>query len=307
MPHIQSITLRQLRAFIVVAETMRFVAAAERLHLSQSALSTLIRELEEALGAKLFDRNTRMVQLTDIGRGFLPVATKMLADLDHAAMQVHELIELKRGRVTVACATLLASVVMPELIDLYHKEKPGIKVVVLDVPEEDIRDRVRAGEADLGMGTTLLPERELDERVIVQDDYGVIFPSGHRLEAAKEVRWRELAEESWAMLRVGSPTRTVVDGVAGGLDRPWIVQVEASYITTLLGMVGAGLGISAIPLLLYRLADPEKVHWRALVSPRRTRQIVIFSRAGQELSPAALHFSDFAAAVVPKSSLMKRA
>src|SRR5512132_793945 len=111
-----NVTLRQLRAFVNVAQFGVFTAAAERLHVTQSALSVMIRGLETELGLRLFDRTTRMVELTDAGREFYPIAEKTLEDLSSAVAHSRELADIKRGRVTIAATTLISSILLPRAV-----------------------------------------------------------------------------------------------------------------------------------------------------------------------------------------------
>ena len=111
-----NITLRQLRAFIAVARSGSFTLAAESLFITQSALSGLIKELEQSLGVRLFDRSTRRIQLSDIGRGIYPLIDKILADLDGVLDEVANLKALKKGVVRVAAPQLMACTLLPEVI-----------------------------------------------------------------------------------------------------------------------------------------------------------------------------------------------
>src|SRR6188474_1876769 len=111
-----NVTLRQLRAFIAVAEAEHFTRAADKLGLSQSSVSTLVRELETHLGLRLFDRHTRMLKLTLAGAEILPLARKAMADLDSVLGSSSQLKTLGRGRVSVAAATLQAALLMPRFI-----------------------------------------------------------------------------------------------------------------------------------------------------------------------------------------------
>ena len=111
-----NLTLRQVRAFIAVAELAHFTRAGERLGLSQSSVSTLVRELEDNLGLRLFDRHTRMLRLTQAGAEVLPLARKALADLDRAFGSSQDLRSLGRGRVKVAAASLQAALLLPRVI-----------------------------------------------------------------------------------------------------------------------------------------------------------------------------------------------
>src|SRR5512146_1724896 len=101
-----NITLRQLQAFVAVAGAGGFTGAAEHLHVAQSVVSILVKELEAELGIRLFDRTTRRVELTEAGREFQANAQRLIADLDHAVRQTQDLVERKRGRIAVAAPPL---------------------------------------------------------------------------------------------------------------------------------------------------------------------------------------------------------
>jgi len=114
-----NVTLRQLRAFIAVAEAQHFTRAGERLALSQSSVSTLVRELEQNLGLRLFDRHTRMLRLTQAGAEMLPLARRAMDDLDRVLCSASELSTLGRGRVSIAAASLQAALLLPRFICHY--------------------------------------------------------------------------------------------------------------------------------------------------------------------------------------------
>jgi DNA-binding transcriptional LysR family regulator len=115
-----NLTLRQLRAFAAVAETGSFTAAAQQLHLTQSALSVLVRELEREMGVQLLDRHTRRVQLTEAGREFLPSVHRLLGDLTTAVAGVTDLRDKKKGVLRLAAPQLMACTLMPRVIAVYR-------------------------------------------------------------------------------------------------------------------------------------------------------------------------------------------
>ena len=134
----RNLTLRQLRAFAAVAEQGSFTAAAARLHLTQSALSVLVRELERELGARLFDRHTRRVLLTEAGRELLPYATRVLADLEQAASSVAGLSDKSRGWLRLAMPQLMASTLGARAIAAFHRQHPGIAIELHDTPPDQL-------------------------------------------------------------------------------------------------------------------------------------------------------------------------
>ena len=119
------VTLRQLRAFVAVVETASFSDAAKAMHLSQAALSGLIRELESRVGVRLLDRNTRSVSPSVVGEAFEPMARRVLSSLDEALESVTNLKELRRGVVRVAAPEPLSCTLVPDLIASYGSAHPG--------------------------------------------------------------------------------------------------------------------------------------------------------------------------------------
>jgi DNA-binding transcriptional LysR family regulator len=137
-----NVTLRQLRAFVAVAETGSFTAASRRLHLTPSALSLLVKELENTLAVRMFERSTRRTALTAAGLEFLPLARKVLEDLDRALSSARDLQQKKRGVVRVACTPLYAAVLMPDLIARHRRRFPGVEILVLDSLNQQALQRV---------------------------------------------------------------------------------------------------------------------------------------------------------------------
>jgi DNA-binding transcriptional LysR family regulator len=128
------VTLRQLRAFMAVVETGSFSEAAKSMHLSQAALSGLIKELETRVGVRLLDRDTRSVALSTVGEAFEPMVGRVLAGLDDALDSLTNLKELRRGVVRVAAPEPLSCTLLPELIATYNSSHPGVDIRFEDVP-----------------------------------------------------------------------------------------------------------------------------------------------------------------------------
>ena len=147
-----NLTLRQLRAFAAVAETGSFTAAAATLHLTQSALSVLVRELEREMGVQLFDRHTRRVLLSEAGREFQPSVQRLLADLAGAVAGVTDLRDKKKGVLRLAAPQLMACTLMPRVIAAYRERYPGLDVRLADTLPEHLLAGVLSGEVELAVG-----------------------------------------------------------------------------------------------------------------------------------------------------------
>lgn len=288
-----NVTLRQLQAFVAVAQHGQFALAANRLHVTPSALSMLIRQLEEQTGARLFDRHTRMVRLTEIGTEFLPVARKVLADLDSALSQSRELSALRRGRVSLATSTVLAATVMPEAIRRFGARWPGITVVLRDVVEQDIKRLLRAGDVDIGVGTALHADADVDEETLLSDRLVALLPHDHALASRREISWRELAAQPLIALAQGSPLRALADQALAAADAAAQPAYEVGFSSTVISMVAAGLGVAALPVNARQLTPKVRIAVRPLVRPVVPRRVCLFKPRDRGLSPAAEAFRTF--------------
>jgi len=285
-----NITLRQLRAFVAVADTGAFARAAEHLHLAPSGLSTLVRELEDQLGLKLFFRSTRVVHLTQAGSEFLPLAKKTLHDLEAAVAASRSLAEVKRGRVSIAASIVVAATLLPWALRGFAEKYPGIQCVVKDGFEEAIRDQVRRGEVDLGVGTLMQGEPGLDQTILYQDHLVALVADGHPLADKGAVTWRDLASFPLICLSARSPSRVLADAAFQNAGVAVTPAFEASFSSTVISMVAAGLGVAALPVNVRQVSRRVGVQARLLVNPTVQRQLGVFARSDAELSPAAQAF-----------------
>ena len=188
-----NVTLRQLHAFIAVAQTGSFTLAAERLFVTQSALSGLIRELESSLGLRLFDRSTRRLRLSVIGQELYPQIEKILHDLEGVVSEAGNLKALQRGKVRIAVPQLLACTLLPQVMADFKALHPGVQLRMVDCAVESVMARVFSGEVDVGIG----PERETNSDIEAAElftlPFMVVLPKGHPLAAQEQVLWQDLS------------------------------------------------------------------------------------------------------------------
>ncbi|MBL8377564.1 MAG: LysR family transcriptional regulator [Burkholderiales bacterium] len=287
------LTLRQLRAFVAVAQHGRFALAAQSLHLTQSALSMLVRQLEGALAVRVFDRHTRMVQLTAAGREFLPVAQKTLADLDAAQKSARDLATHRRGRVSVATNVVVSATIMPSAIRQFVAEYPGIEVVLRDVPEQHIRASVRERSVDFGIGTVNESEADLVETPLFRDRLTLICAVDHPLTARRSVRWRELASHPTIVLAASNPLRALADAALARAGVRLQPAYEVSFSSTAISLAAAGLGVATLPVNARQLSAALPVAVRELVAPTVRREVAIFHLREYTPTPATTVFAEF--------------
>jgi len=287
-----NITLRQLQAFKTVAEFGSFTRAAERLKVAQPALSLNIRELEQELKVRLFDRTTRRVELTEAGREFLQSADKLLADLERAVRDAQDLSERKRGRVRVAAPPLLAAMIVPAAVAEYNAAFPGIDVGLIDARNDQILEKLRAGEADCAIGTFDEHEDGIRSETLTQDSLAVFFAPTSPLSNLKRVRWRDLHDQKLIMLTRDSNVRVLVDRALELAGHPNAKPLhEVSQMTTAVMLVEAGLGVAVLPTYVWSFARDRNIASRTLIDPQVTRPISLIYSDNRSLSPAAEGFS----------------
>lgn len=287
-----NVTLRQLRAFVAVAEAHHFTRAADKLQLSQSTVSTLVRELEENLGLRLFDRHTRMLRLTPAGSEILPLARKALADLDSVIGSSDQLKTLGRGRVSVAASSLQAALMLPHLLREYALQYPGVKINLYDVSQLEVLEMVRAGEVDFGIGTESGSQHDLIARPLTHDAFMAVMPIDHPLMRKRDVTWRDLKDAPLIGPRQGNPLREQLDFALAREGITLTNVFEISVPLTILGMVESGLGIGILTSTGRRLALAMGLAARKITGPVINREISLLFHAERSLSPAAQNFRD---------------
>jgi DNA-binding transcriptional LysR family regulator len=288
-----NLTLKQVRAFLAVAQAGSFTAAANRLHLTQSAVSVLITELEAVFGLRLFDRTTRLVRLTDAGREFHPVAQKVMAELEGAVSSSRELAAQKRGRVAVAATPLMSSVLLPRAIARYAQLQPGVRVVLHDALAGQVQPKVRDGEVDFGIGTFERSGRELVAEPLMTDTLVLACAADHPLARRRQVAWRALAGHPFVALTRDNSVGQLIAQALGGAGVDLHPAYEVSHLWTVLGMVDAGLGVAVLPSYADAIAQLYRIRLIRLVEPSVRRETSFVTRRGITLSPAAAGFQAF--------------
>lgn len=288
-----NVTLRQLRAFVLVGRLGSFTKAAQALHVTQSALSLLIRELESVIGTRLFDRTTRNVSLTSAGGEFFASTRRMLDDLEHAIGNVDKLIAKERGRVVIAAPLVLSSTLLPPIVAAFRTEFPGIELVLNDSLPGEVLPQVKTGTADLGIGTFSGSEEGLQRVFLFKEALVAVFPASHAFASAIRLTWRDLAKVPILALRRGSVFRDLAERGAAAAGAVLNPAFEADYVGSLMGLADAGLGVAIVPGYATALADPSRLRWRRLEKPVVEREVLMVHRVGPALSPAAEAFSAF--------------
>jgi LysR family transcriptional regulator, carnitine catabolism transcriptional activator len=237
------INFRQLRAFILIAETSSFTRTSEKLHVSQPALSYIIRKLEETIGLQLLARNTRSVELTPAGEHFLPQAQAMLRDMENAVRDARETLNLNRGSIRLAALPTAAASFLPEIIAAFMREYPGVQVSLRDGRAGEVSHWVQSGEVDIGI--TSRPEDlsglEFDA---LMDDNLVLLVRRDALAGSSDERWQSLP---YIALTPDTSIRPLADAALALLGVKAECSWEVAHMSTAAALVRAGLGFTLLP------------------------------------------------------------
>jgi DNA-binding transcriptional LysR family regulator len=257
--------LRQLRYFAVVADTLNFHRAAERLNISQPPLTVAIRKLEEELGARLFDRESRGVRLTEAGRAALPVV--------HATLKQAESVReaVKRGRdgttgiLSVGFVGSATTAVLPRIIPTFRKSYPGVDLRLNEMTSVSIADALTEGRIDVGLvRLPLMDASDLDIGVIERDRLVVALSAAHPMAWRSTLALADLAEEQHIVHGPVSVLRSIVLLACRSAGFSPVIVQEATQVQTILSLVQSGLGIALVPSATKSVA-PNDVHLIPLV------------------------------------------
>ncbi|HEU0196594.1 MAG TPA: LysR substrate-binding domain-containing protein [Nevskiaceae bacterium] len=278
------ISFHQLRAFLSVAEAGHFRIAAERLHLTQPAVSRHIAQFEGSLGVRLFDRTTREVALTAAGAKLQQALQPLIEALDTVLAQARTDSEGLRGTVRVAAGPTPSAELMPQCIARCARDYPELTVLCHDRVQAEVIDAIRSGAVDFGLGIDPPDSDELLMQTILYDPFVLVCRREHPLARLRRIPWQRLAGERLVLLDHTSGSRRLID--ASLVDRGIRVRVvqETGHTHTAFRMVEAGLGSS----ITVGLSAPRshRLVTRPL-TPEVRRAVKLVRRRDHSLSPAA--------------------
>lgn len=283
-------SLADLRAFVTVGELQSFAGAAKALHLSQPALSRRISHLEDQLGVRLFDRTTRSVQLTLLGRRFLAQVQGLVDDLDRSVLSLRDAALLEAGDVTIGCVFSAVHHFLPPVIRSFREQHPRVLVRIIEEGADEVLASVKEGEADFALNYIGMQDTDVEFTPLLKEPYVLACAADHPLARRRSVRWEELAAHPLARVSHASRNRLFIDQALTDLPPLPRPVCEVRHVSTLIGLVQNGLGVAVVPQLTLP-RDSQLVVGVRLEQPAITRTIGMIRRTGRSLSPAATAFA----------------
>jgi LysR family carnitine catabolism transcriptional activator len=283
-------TSRQLRGFVLVAQHLNFTRAAEALFITPSGLSLLIRELENQLGFRLFDRTTRHVALTPQGQQLLAAARRSLEQLDGAMSRIGQTARQASDTLSVGAGQLVAANILPHAIKEFHHERPELRIEVFDADPATILQKVRAGTLDMALGS-FKNTPGIRRTLFFRFSLMVIRPDTPTALRRTSTTWSALKGER--LILPPAPMRALINQHLAQAGATATSVMTLNRFDTLIAMVEAGEGTGIVPSSALPVCERRHVVMSRLINPTVPVDFYLIRNRGRKLSPAAEAFTAF--------------
>ncbi|GFD80926.1 transcriptional regulator [Tenacibaculum sp. KUL118] len=289
------VSYRQIKAFVEVAKSSTFAEAAVNLHLTQPALSSAIKKMEEQLGGKLFQRNTRNVSLTPEGEVLFPNAVRLLHDWDNTFSDIQNLFAMAKGQLTICAMPSFAEAHLPEILCKFHQRAPNVNLRIVDVVMEQVIHEVSTGRSEIGF--SFEPERKdgLVFESLFDDQFVVVTNQEQASLLPTKIKWSDCLTMPLVMMNRGSAVRHWTQtklAMHGDLN----IVAETGQLSTLGKLIQNGLGISVMPAICKRQMEGLGLVVKEVPGEPLIKNIGLIRNARRSLSLPAQSLWDLAVA-----------
>lgn len=283
--------LSQLKAFLAVAQDRSFSRAAEKLYLTQPAVSKQIQALEEGLGMRLFDRVGRSILLTQAGNILHDHAHIAFRTLEEARETINQLRGLQRGHLRISAASTIGTYMLPQPLGELKAQFPGIEISLAITNKARVVQQVLSHEVELGFVGPPVEPAELEMEEYLLDELVLIMAPTHRLAQEESVGVAELVEEVFILREQGSGTREIMEEELGRVRVSLKKAMELGSTEAIKQAVAANLGVSIVSKFAISLEILQgRLAVARLPELNLRRQLFVIHHGGRMLSPAAQEF-----------------
>ncbi len=283
--------LRKLEIFVRVAECKSFSKAAASLHMAQPAVSIAVRKLEESLGANLFDRRGRQVELTAEGRNLLQRAVPILRDVEALKQSTGAMSDLLLGELSITCPSMLATYYLPDLLGEFLAQYPGLTAAVTQAGTTRAEQMLLADEIEIGVTSTGASQRQDIERYpLLNEEMVLCVGAGHPWAGRGSVDLAELDNAPMVVYESGYYIRERLDALCADAGVEPDFRLQSNFLPLLVSMVRQGLG-ATVGLRMMAEQEPG-LHGLAL-NPGVDVHMALAKRRGRTLSRANQAFLDW--------------
>lgn len=280
-----SVSLHQLRLFVTLARHRSFTRAGDEFGITQSAVSRSIRELEDEVALRLFDRTTRQVALTDTGRRLLARIAPLVEELE-ATLRPRVQEGGEPGVVNLATSCGLTASVLPGMLASCRERLPDITIVMMDRPQNAVLQLVRSGEAELGV--VIAPENldELAAEPLFADGFAAVVSASHRFSEAARIDWQQLRGTPLFLLDDDTGSLGAIEAALALHGVTGAVRQKLTQSAAVARMAEAGLGVGILPMHARAACDSAQARFIPLV-PDTSRTVMLVRRKSRALRASA--------------------
>lgn len=290
--------IRHLTYFIEVAKYKSFTKASKSLHMSQSTLSKVVKNLEEELHVELIDRSAKKIELTDAGEIVLAEGEKIMESLDELSTHLYDLMNLKKGKIKIGIPPVIGYLFFPKIIKEFNDLYPDIKIKIFEDDSKTVKQEVRDGTLDLGVVMLPVDERELNVVPFVYNELSLFVNHSHPLAQKDKVEIKELKNETFILFKQKLFHDLIIQECLRAGFRPEVAY-ESSEWDFISGMIGENLGISIFPKPMSNKVDQSLIKALPIVNPSLPWNLGLISKRKKRASPAVREFLHFISAKLP--------
>lgn len=288
---ITKINLKLLQTFLLVAEHGSFREAAARARLSQSAISMQIKQLETQLGLSLFHRTTREVRLTKEGEQLLFSTQRGFHEVSIGIRKVQEALDIKRGRVSLACSPTIATVYMPRVLAAFESDYPGINIQLRELKSVDLFEALRRGDVDFAVGP-LVDDPDFDFQTVLVERMFALVPKALAGNHRSTITVKALAEMPILHTQVNTTSNRLTETAAREQGVVLNVRYRCIQHQTLVALAEAGLGAAILTESIVRIVSSPNLRALHIIEPSLAQPFSIIKQRGQMLAPAAARLAE---------------
>ncbi|MDE4176276.1 LysR substrate-binding domain-containing protein [Phaeobacter sp. PT47_59] len=288
---INNLDLSDYQAVFTLVRARSYRAASDELGLSPSAMSRQISAIENRLGIRLFDRDTRNVVPTETGLTLARIAERVLHTAQDGMAEFDAHLSARNGHLTIAGLPSVTAGLLPGLLKSFSQKHPDLDLRIMDALSGTVLEAVESGVADIGFTAgTVSARSRLSFQPLVDDAFVAIGASDGPLSQDRTYSWAEIAAMPFIAMAKGTSVRELLDGACLRIGTQLNPRFEVAHLATAGALVTEGLGVTALPSLTLPVLRTERLILREIPDFGARRMIGLVRRSGRSLSPAAEAF-----------------
>lgn len=289
-----NLNIADFRLVLLLAEHGSLRAVSESVGLSTSAVSRQLSTLEDRLGARLFDRDTRNLAPTASGHTFIKLAERMVNTAEDVILEFDAHLSARRGTLTIAGLPSITAGVLPKLLRGFSGQFPEIDLRIIDALSAAVLDAVESGNADIGFAAGTIPShRRLTFQPMVDDDFVAVGALCGPLSQDRVYEWKEVMTMPFIAMAKGTSVRDLTDAACQRYNFTLTPRFEVSHLATAGALVTEGLGVTVLPQLTLPVLRMERLVQRRLSGMGASRNVGLVRRAGSSPSPNVAVFLNY--------------